>query len=122
MSRRRAGGETIAQRVANTRAAASARPDDGSGPQEPPDLRHCWYDGPHGRQAALLLEWRNRAGTWCGRVALARPEGDGWALVEMWVDAAMLAPAGTSLPVPPHQERLPPPSVHGPGAAGPTCR
>jgi hypothetical protein len=95
MSTRR--GESLAARVARTQqrpepeptpAAPSPRSD------APPPTRHCWYDGPHGRQAALLLEWRRVGGGWAGRVAVAAPDPGGWALVEMWVDAGLLAPVG----------------------------
>jgi len=60
----------------------------------PPPVRHCWYDGPNGRQAALLLEWRNVGGHYDGRIAVAAKEqGIGWGIVEMWVSAGMLSPA-----------------------------
>jgi hypothetical protein len=58
-----------------------------------PPVRHCWYDGPNGRQAALLLGWRSVEGRYSGRVAVAALEPDGWAIVEMWVDQGMLSPA-----------------------------
>jgi hypothetical protein len=81
----RAGrGESLAARVAATQQRRAPGP---------PSIRHCWYDGPHGRQAALLLEWRRVGDGWSGRVAVAVPEGAGWALVEMWVDARMLGRA-----------------------------
>lgn len=55
------------------------------GPQ-PPIVRHCWYDGPNGRQAALLLECRNIGGHYDGRIAVAAEEpGLGWGIVEMCV-------------------------------------
>ncbi len=91
--------ETLAQRVANTRAReaaarspASAEGHEGAASTSGPPVQHCWYDGPHGRQAALLLEWRQRAGAWAGRIAVSVPDDQGWALVEMWVDAGLLAP------------------------------
>jgi hypothetical protein len=83
MSRRR--GESLAARVAATQER-----------QQAPTTRHCWYDGPHGRQAALLLEWRRIGGGWSGRIAVAAPETVGWALVEMWVDEGLLAPAAAA--------------------------
>lgn len=104
------GRETLAERVANTKArqaghgtagAHGKRPADWadvlreqpSEPQPPP-VRHCWYDGPHGRQAALLLKWRNTGGHYDGRIAVAADEpGMGWGIVEMWVSAGMLSPA-----------------------------
>jgi len=84
-------GESLAQRVADTNARQPAEPrtDD---PDPVPAIKHCWYDGPHGRQAALLLEWRKVGDGFDGRIAVAVPDSSGWGLVEMWVDAAMLEP------------------------------
>lgn len=56
-----------------------------------PPIKHCWYDGPHGRQAALLLGWRSVEGRYSGRIAVVALEPDGWVIVEMWVDQGMLA-------------------------------
>lgn len=87
--------ETLAQRIANTRANERDRgapaPTD---TETPPPIRHCWYDGPYGRQAALLVEWRKRAGAWYARidVALPHPTDGGWCLTELWVDASLVAP------------------------------
>jgi hypothetical protein len=93
-------GESLASRVATTRERQ--RPGGvsphGHGADAPPATRHCWYDGPHGRQAALLLEWRRVGGGWSGRIAVAAPDPAGWALVEMWVDPGMLAPVGPPAP------------------------
>lgn len=61
-------------------------------PASPPPIKHCWYHGPNGRQAALLLGWRQLEGRYRGRIAVAAPEPDGWAIVELWVDQAMLSP------------------------------
>jgi hypothetical protein len=88
MSRRR--GESLAARVAATQQRHDTSVPQPSAAAEPPPVRHCWYDGPHGRQAALLLEWRRVGDGWSGRVAVAVPDEAGWALVEMWVDAGML--------------------------------
>ena len=80
--------ETLAERVARTRAREA-----GLAPA-PPVVKHAWYDGPHGRQAALLLQWRVVDGRYDGRICVVAPdEGGGWAVVEMWVEAEMLAPA-----------------------------
>ena len=104
MSRRpeRGTGETLAERVAATRArqaGSPASPVPGSMPSAPPPtlvppvVKHAWYDGPYGRQPALLLGWRNIQGRFDGRICVAVPDDGGWALVEMWVDGAMLSPA-----------------------------
>jgi hypothetical protein len=104
------GEETLAQRVANTRARQgghstadlhgkrpASRADSLQEPAtaaNPPSVRHCWYDGPNGRQAALLLGWRNVSGHYDGRIAVAAQEPSvGWGIVEMWVSAEMLSPA-----------------------------
>ena len=103
------GRETLAQRVANTRDREAGHGTEGfhgkrpaswadsltepPPPAAPPAIRHCWYDGPHGRQAALLLGWRQVEGRYSGRIAVATLEHDGWAIVEMWVDQGMLSPA-----------------------------
>lgn len=103
------GEETLAERVAGTRARQMGhstadlhgdRPagwfPGGTGEPAacvaPPPVKHCWYDGPHGRQAALLLEWRRLDGHYRGRIAVAALEPDGWAIVEMWVEQGMLTP------------------------------
>jgi hypothetical protein len=105
----RGGDETMLQRVENTRARQAGhtsadmhgkRPADWAdvlrdAPTEPtaPPIKHCWYNGPHGRQAALLLSWRNTGGHYDGRIAVASLEPDGWAVIELWVAQEMLAPA-----------------------------
>jgi hypothetical protein len=82
--------ETLAERVAATRARQSGERE----PEvQPPLLKHAWYDGPYGRQAALLLGWRNIQGRYDGRICVVAPDDGGWAIVEMWVDGAMLSPA-----------------------------
>lgn len=82
-------GENLAQRVAETKArsqSATLTHD----PEPVPAIKHCWYLGPHGRQAALLLQWRKIGDGFDGRIAVAVPDPSGWGLVEMWVDAALL--------------------------------
>ncbi|KRF20996.1 hypothetical protein ASG90_00845 [Nocardioides sp. Soil797] len=87
----------MAERVAATRrnAQGAEAPVGESVETTPPELKHCWYAGPHGRQAALLLAWRqvNPGSAWEGNIAVAAPDGDGWAIVTMWVSASMLTPA-----------------------------
>ncbi|QIX25516.1 hypothetical protein ncot_02110 [Nocardioides sp. JQ2195] len=113
---RRSNHGTMAERVAATRRNAEGsaeaveqngtpvveqseergRPSSPRTPEvTPPDLKHCWYAGPHGRQAALLLAWRQASpgAAWEGNIAVAAPDGDGWAIVTMWVGASMLRPA-----------------------------
>lgn len=107
------GRETLAQRTQATREREASRRyghgtsdfhgtppadwadalrDTKAAADQPPPVKHCWYDGPHGRQPALLLGWRNTGGHYDGRIAVAAPEPDGWAIVEMWVSQRMLRP------------------------------
>jgi hypothetical protein len=39
------------------------------------------------------LGWRSIEGRHDGRICVVAPDGNGWAIVEMWVDGAMLSPA-----------------------------
>ncbi len=61
--------------------------------------RHCWVTGlPEcpGSWAGLLAEWRQdtEAGGWQGRVVYAVDDGAATVLVEAWVPACHLQPAG----------------------------
>lgn len=105
------GRANLAQRLANTQArragpctagAHGKRPADWADVlREPaprpspvvPVVKHCWYDGPYGRQAALLLEWRRIEGGYDGRILVAAPDSEAWGVVEMWVESGMLSPA-----------------------------
>jgi len=92
---------TLADRLARTRANTereTARAEGVTHPHEgptPPPVKHCWYVGPDGRQAALLLDWRkvSEHSAWEGYIAVARPVDDGWGLVTIWVGAGMLEQA-----------------------------
>lgn len=107
MSSRR--GESLAQRVAHTRARQEHGTQDLHGDRPapwadvlaessaapsptPPPVRHCFYDGPYGRQAALLLEWRKVGDGYDGRVVVAAPDTGGWSVVELWVEQGLLSP------------------------------
>lgn len=62
------------------RLAASQRPAE----PLPSPARHCLVDG----QPALLVEWRQEAAGWYGRVVSVRwLDGEGWAVVEQWLPA-----------------------------------
>ena len=57
--------------------------------------RHCWVRDPPeaiGVWPGLLIEWRQRAGSWQGRVAYTVTGPHGAALVESWLPAARLEP------------------------------
>ncbi|MFC7723609.1 hypothetical protein ACFQW6_00730 [Nocardioides sp. GCM10028917] len=115
------GRETLAERVANTRARqmssatsghstadlhgkrpnapapwAAPPPGPASPGPPPPSIKHCWYDGPYGRQPALLLRWRRIAGDhYDGLIIVAAPDetGTSWVVMEMWAEASLLSPA-----------------------------
>lgn len=57
---------------------------------EPPRVRPCWVTDEHGRQPALLLEWRRTAAGWQGRVVRPVLDEDAWLVVEEWVRADLL--------------------------------
>jgi hypothetical protein len=46
----------------------------------------------HGRNPALLLEWRQVDAGWQGRVVRPVLDGTGWVVVEEWLPAGLLAP------------------------------
>lgn len=55
--------------------------------------RHCWVHDPPdapGTWPGLLVEWRQRGGSWQGRVAYTVPGPHGPALIETWLPAARL--------------------------------
>jgi hypothetical protein len=57
--------------------------------------RHCWVRDPPetpGTWPGLLVEWRQRAGVWQGRVAYTVAGPHGASLVEAWLLADRLEP------------------------------
>jgi hypothetical protein len=92
---KRGSGVPLAQRVRGDRPAPEAPPDD------PCPARHCWVagavDAEGVKRPGLLLEWRQVAGRWEGRVtyvARLRPleANGGWLVVEEWLPAELLMP------------------------------
>jgi hypothetical protein len=84
----RAAGSGVAVPVAAAAAAYAAAGDGGEG-------RHCWVRDPpeaDGVWPGLLIEWRQRGGSWQGRVAYTVTGPHGPALVESWLPAARLEP------------------------------
>ncbi len=100
MSRRL--GPTLAERSAGGRAGEVDADPELAGLQDRPRpvlTRHCWVAGlPEcpGRWAGLLAEWRqDRAGGgWQGRVVYAVDDGAATVIIEAWVPAHHLQPAG----------------------------
>ena len=82
------GTEVPAGRPVRTRAVRAAAGDGGEG-------RHCWVRDPPefpGIWPGLLVEWRQRGGSWQGRVAYTVTGPHGPALIETWLPAARLEP------------------------------
>ena len=94
-------GSSLADRAAGSGvppAAPAATPAPGAqpGPRRPAGQghgRHCWVRDPPdapGIWPGLLVEWRQRADGWHGRVAYAVPGDHGPVLVEAWLPAEQL--------------------------------
>lgn len=74
---------------------ADGRPDGYAAAGDGGEGRHCWVRDPAGAPGTwpgLLVEWRQRAGTWQGRVVYSVTGPHGAALVEAWLPAARLEP------------------------------
>jgi hypothetical protein len=85
---RRSLGERAAESGVAASAVFAAAGDGGEG-------RHCWVRDPPefpGTWPGLLVEWRQRAGSWQGRVAYTVTGPHGPALIETWLPAARLEP------------------------------
>jgi hypothetical protein len=71
----------------------------GQGSELAGPARHCWVADPAdhspSKRPGLLVEWRPAVGGgWQGRVLyVAELRAGRWAVVEEWVDEALLAPA-----------------------------
>jgi hypothetical protein len=97
---KRGSGVPLAQRVRGDLPPAHHHNGrDAVGPDCP--ARHCWVSGAVDaegvKRAGLLLEWRQVAGRWEGRVTYAarlRPleANGGWLVVEEWLPAELLTP------------------------------
>src|SRR5687767_747441 len=99
------GGRSLGERaeasgVRSDAAGMPERPAPGSGPSyaaagDGGEGRHCWVRDPPdtpGIWPGLLVEWRQREGSWQGRVAYTVTGSHGPALVETWLPAARLEP------------------------------
>jgi hypothetical protein len=62
------------------------------GDPRPPDspVKPCWVTDRYGHNPGLLLEWRQVAGGWQGRVVRPVLDGSGWIVVEKWMPAELL--------------------------------
>jgi hypothetical protein len=81
-------GESPVASAGQSAPAYAAAGDGGEG-------RHCWVRDPPefpGTWPGLLVEWRQRGGSWQGRVAYTVTGPHGPALIETWLPAARLEP------------------------------
>lgn len=84
-----ASGVRVEEPVASGSGQACAAAGDGG------EGRHCWVRDPPdcpGTWPGLLIEWRQRGGSWQGRVAYTVTGPHGPVLVEAWLPAARLEP------------------------------
>ena len=97
---KRGSGIPLADRVRSDRPAPEAEAGR-SGVGDACPARHCWVSGAVDaegvKRPGLLLEWRQVAGRWEGRVTYAarlRPleVNGGWLVVEEWLPAELLTP------------------------------
>ncbi|WP_233517847.1 hypothetical protein [Geodermatophilus marinus] len=89
-------GRSLEERAARSGVAPPPAhpppPARGAGTAQPRG-RHCWVHDPPGAPGVwpgLLVEWRQAARGWHGRVAYAVAGPHGPVLVEAWVPAALL--------------------------------
>jgi hypothetical protein len=103
-------GRSLGERAANSGVRPDGLPGGGPVPPAVPEGgapgaysaagtggegRHCWVRDPPeapGIWPGLLVEWRQRDGSWQGRVAYTVTGPHGPALVETWLPAARLEP------------------------------
>jgi hypothetical protein len=91
------GGRSLGERAA---ASGVAVPEPADNPSyaaagDGGEGRHCWVRDPPeapGTWPGLLVEWRQRGGSWQGRVAYTVTGPHGPVLVESWLPAARLEP------------------------------
>ena len=91
-------GRSLGERAANS----GVRPSEpspaarlGAAVPDPVEGRHCWVRDPPqaaGTWPGLLVEWRQEAGAWQGRVVFAVAGPHGPTLVEAWLAAERLQP------------------------------
>ena len=91
-------GRSLGERAANSGidpGPAAPAPSGYAAAGDGGEGRHCWVRNPPdapGIWPGLLVEWRQRAGGWQGRVAYTVTGPHGPALVEAWLPAARLEP------------------------------
>ncbi len=88
-------GRSLGERAANSGVPPAERPESPSyaAAGDGGEGRHYWVRDPPdapGIWPGLLIEWRQRGGSWQGRVAYTVTGPHGPALVETWLPAARL--------------------------------
>ena len=85
---------SLGERAANS-GVPGAEQDDAAPRARSEAGRHCWVTDPPewpGTWPGLLVEWRQQASGWQGRVAYTVTGPHGPTLVESWLPAARLEP------------------------------
>ena len=95
MQRGRSSRPSLGERAADSGIAGAAGVTEpgGTAPRRSDAGRHCWVVDPPewpGTWPGLLVEWRQQAGGWHGRVAYTVAGPHGPVLVETWLPADRL--------------------------------
>ncbi|MDX6359976.1 MAG: hypothetical protein QOH37_3030 [Nocardioidaceae bacterium] len=85
--RRRGDRPSLAERI-----HGDAPPSGPSAQASASPVKPCWVTDRQGRNPGLLLEWRQVAAGWQGRVVRPVLDESGWIVVEEWLPAELLAP------------------------------
>jgi hypothetical protein len=89
--RRRGDRRSLAERIHGDPPPPHTLPPSPPQPLAAP-VKPCWVTDRHGHNPGLLLEWRQVAAGWQGRVVRPVRDGSGWIVVEEWLPAELLAP------------------------------
>ena len=90
--RRRSDRQSLAERIhGDPPPSRPSSPTHLPAPAAP--VKPCWVTDHHGRNPGLLLEWRQVAAGWQGRVVRPVLDDSGWIVVEEWLPADQLGPA-----------------------------
>ncbi len=90
--RRRSDRPSLAERIHCDPPPSQAPVPRRSEPGPAAPVKPCWVVDQHGRNPGLLLEWRQVAAGWQGRVVRPVLDTSGWVVVEEWLSADLLGP------------------------------
>lgn len=90
-------GRTNPEVSALLAAEATRRAAQAPATEERPAGRHCWVSGPPeapGPWPGVIITWARRGNEWRGRAVYVVQEAEGPVVVDAWVPAPLLRPAG----------------------------